>query len=157
MWRKTPESFLSEEVRLSAEELMLSNCGVGEDSRKSLGLQGDPTSYPQGNQSWIFIERTEADAEIPIFWLPDAKNWLIRKDPDAGKDWRQEEKGKTEWNGWMASLTQWAWVWKIDSLGRWWRMGKPGVLQSMGSQRVGPNWVNEQESSLVLFCYMKLQ
>ena len=51
---------------------------------------------PQGNQPWIFIERTEADAEIPILWRPDVKNWLIRKDPDAGKDWRQEEKGTTE-------------------------------------------------------------
>ena len=49
--------------------------------------------YPKGNQSWIFIGRT--DAETPILWLPDAKTWLIGKDPDAGKDWRQEEKGKT--------------------------------------------------------------
>ena len=48
------------------------------------------------NQSWIFIGRTDAVAETPILWLPDAKNWLIWKDPDAGKDWRQEEKGTTE-------------------------------------------------------------
>ena len=51
---------------------------------------------PKGNQSWIFIGRTDAEAETPILWPPDAKNWLIRKDPDAGKDWRQEEKGMTE-------------------------------------------------------------
>ena len=51
---------------------------------------------PKGNQSWIFIGRTDAEAETPILWPPDAKNWLIRKDPGAGKDWRQEEKGKTE-------------------------------------------------------------
>ena len=51
---------------------------------------------PKGNQSWIFIGRTDAEAEIPIPWPPDAKNWLIWKDPDAGKDWRQEEKGMTE-------------------------------------------------------------
>ena len=57
-----------------------------------LGLQGDPVS-PKGNQSWIFIGRTDAEAEAPILWPPDAKNWLTRKDPDAGKDWRQEEKG----------------------------------------------------------------
>ena len=56
--------------------------------------------HPKGNQSWIFIERTDAEAETPIFWPPDAKNWLIGKDPDAGKDWRQEEKG-------MASPTWW--------------------------------------------------
>jgi len=52
--------------------------------------------YPKGNQSWIFIGRANVEAETPILWLPDAKNWLIWKDPDAGKDWRQEEKGTTE-------------------------------------------------------------
>ena len=52
--------------------------------------------HPEGNQSWIFIGRTDAKAETPILWPPDAKNWLIGKDPDAGKDWRQEEKGTTE-------------------------------------------------------------
>ena len=52
--------------------------------------------HPKGNQSWIFIGRTDVEAETPIFWPPDAKNWLIGKDPDAGKDWRQEEKGTTE-------------------------------------------------------------
>ena len=51
---------------------------------------------PKGNQSWIFIGRTDAEAETPILWLPDAKNWLIRKDPDAGKDRSWEEKGPTE-------------------------------------------------------------
>ena len=52
--------------------------------------------HPKGNKSWIFIGRTDATAEAPIIWLPDAKNWLIGKDPDAGKDWRQEKKGMTE-------------------------------------------------------------
>ena len=52
--------------------------------------------HPKENQSWMFIGRTDAEAETPILWPPDAKNWLIRKDPDAGKDWRQEEKGTTE-------------------------------------------------------------
>ena len=52
--------------------------------------------HPKGNQSWLFIERTDAEAETPILWPPDVKNWLIGKDPDAGKDWRQEEKGMTE-------------------------------------------------------------
>ena len=53
---------------------------------------------PKGNQSWIFTERTDAEAETetPILWPPDSKNWLNRKEPDAGKDWRQEEKGMTE-------------------------------------------------------------
>ena len=52
--------------------------------------------HPKGNQSWIFIGRTDAEAETPILWPPDVKNWLTEKDPDAGQDWRQEEKGTTE-------------------------------------------------------------
>ena len=52
--------------------------------------------YPKGNQSWIFIGRTDAEAEAPILWLPDVENWLIGKDPDAGKDWRWENTGTTE-------------------------------------------------------------
>ena len=53
--------------------------------------------YPKKNQSWIFIGRTDAEAETPILWPPDVKNWLIGTDPDAGKDWRQEERGKMKW------------------------------------------------------------
>ena len=52
--------------------------------------------HPKGNQSWIFIGRTNAETETPVLWPPDAKNWLNGKDPDAGKDWKQEEKGTTE-------------------------------------------------------------
>ena len=74
---------------------MLLNCGVGEDSWESLGLQGDPVSPPK-DQSWVFIGRTDVEAETLILWPPDAKCWLIWKDPDAGKDWGQEEKGTTE-------------------------------------------------------------
>ena len=60
----------------------------------------------KGNHSWIFIGKTDAEAETPILWPPDAKNWLIGKDPDAGKDWRQVEKGTTEdemigWHHWL--------------------------------------------------------
>ena len=64
---------------------------------------------PKGNQSWIFIGRTDAEAETPILWPPDVKNWLIGKDPDAGKDWRQEEKGVTEDEmvGWHHRLDGW--------------------------------------------------
>ena len=61
--------------------------------------------YLEGNQSWIFIERTDAEAEAPILWLSDVKSQLTGKDPDTGKDWGQEEKGATE-DGWIASLTQ---------------------------------------------------
>ena len=62
---------------------------------------------PKGNQPWIFIEKTDAEAETPILWLLDAKNWLTGKDPDVGKDWRQEEKGTTEDEviGWCHKLS----------------------------------------------------
>ena len=89
-------------------------------------------AHPKGNQSWVFIGRTDIEAETPVLWPPDAKSWLIWKDPDTGKDWGQEEKGTTRgWDGWMASLTQWTWVW-VDS-GSWWWTGRPGVLWFMGS------------------------
>ena len=91
--------------------------------------------HTKGNQSWIFTGRTDAEAETPILWPPDAKNSLTRKDPDAGKDWRQDEKGMTEgWDGWMASPTQWTWFWASSGSWRW--TGRPGMLQSMGLQRV---------------------
>ena len=80
---------------LSAEKLMPSNCGAGEDSWESLGLQGDQTSQSKENQPSIFFGRTDAEAEVPILWPPNGKNQLIGKDSDAGKDWEQEEKGVT--------------------------------------------------------------
>ena len=91
--------------KAACRESMLLNCGVGEESWESLGLQGDPV-HPKVNQSWIFIGRTDAEAETPILWPPDVKNWPTGKDLDAGKDWRQEEKGMTEdemvgWHYWL--------------------------------------------------------
>ena len=86
---------------------MLLNCGVGEDSGDlSLDCKEIQPVHPKGDQSWVFIGRTDAEAETPIPWPPDAKNWLIGKDPDAGKDWRLEEKGMTEdemvgWHHWL--------------------------------------------------------
>ena len=119
---------------------MLLNCGVGEDSWESLGQQGDPASTSEGNQSWMFIGRTDAEAETPIVWPPDAKNWLICKDPDAGKDWRQEKRmTEDEIVGWHHRLNTWVWV----NSGSWWWKGKPGMLQSMGSHRVGHDWATE--------------
>ena len=93
--------------------------------------------HPKGDQSWIFIGRTDAEAENPILWSPDVKSWLIWKDPDAGKDWGQEGDDRG-WDGWMASPTQWTWVW-VNS-GCWWWTGKPGVLWFMGLQRVRYDW-----------------
>ena len=73
---------------------MLLNCGVGKTLESHLNCKEIQPLNPKGNQSWIFIGRT--DAEAPICWPPYWKNWLIRKDPDAGKDWRWEEKGTAE-------------------------------------------------------------
>ena len=93
------------------------------------GKESKPVNPKKKNQSWIFIGST--DAEAPILWPPDATNWLIRKDPNAGKNWRQEEKGMTEDEmfGWHHQLEQ---VWA--SSGRSWRTGKAGMLQSMQSR-----------------------
>ena len=75
---------------------MLLNCGVGEVSWKSLGCKEIQPIHPKGDQSWVFIGRIDVEAETLLLWPPNAKSWLIAKDPDAGKDWGQEEKGKTE-------------------------------------------------------------
>ena len=81
---------------------MLSNCGPGEGSWESLGLQGDQNVNPKGNQPWIFIGNTDTEVEAPVLWPPDAKSRLFGKEPDAGKNWGQEEKGmrKDEIVGW---------------------------------------------------------
>ena len=96
---------------------------------------------PKVNQSWIFIGRT--DAKAPMLWPPCVKSQMIGKEPDAGKGWRLEEKRVIWWDGWMPSLTQWTWVW--TNSGRWWRTGKAGMLQSMGSKRVRHSWTTEQQ------------
>ena len=82
--------------KLSTKELMLLNCGVGEDSWESLGLQGDPTSPFWRRWAWDLFGRNDAKAETPVLWPPHAKSWLIGKDSDAGRDWGQEEKGTAE-------------------------------------------------------------
>ena len=97
---------------------------------------------PRRDQSWGFIGRTDAQPETPVLWPPHAKSWLIGKDSDAGRDWGQGGEGDDRgWDGWMASLTQWTWVW-VNS-GSWWWTARPGVLRFMGSQRVGHDWVTE--------------
>ena len=98
---------------------------------------------PKGDQSWVFIGRTDAEAETPIFWPPHAKSglFLIGKDPDAGTDWGAGEGDDRGWDGWMASSTWWTCFW-VNSRSWWWT-GRPGVLWFMRSQRVGHDWVTE--------------
>ena len=92
--------------------------------------------HSKGDQPWDFFGRN--DAETPVLWPPHEKSWLIGKDSDAGAGGEGDDRG---WDGWMASLTQWTQVW-VNS-GSWWWTGRPGMLQFMGSQRVGHDWVTE--------------
>ena len=122
---------------------MFLNCGVEEDSWESLGLQGDQTSQSYRKSTlnihwkdwcWSWSPNTLATwCEELTHWESVSWCWEILKAGGEGED-----RG---WDGWMASLTQWTWVWV--SSGRWWWTGKPGVLQSMGSQSVRHNWVTE--------------
>ena len=95
--------------------------------------------HSKGDQFWMFIGKTHAEAETPILWPPHTKSWLIGKDPDAGRDWRQEEKGtkEDEMAGWHHWLDGCEWV----NSGSWWWTGV--MLQFMGLQRVGHNWATE--------------
>ena len=102
---------------------------------------------PKGNQPWVFIGKTDSEGEVPILWPPDAKSRLIGKDPDAGKDWRQEEKGTTEDEmvGWHHRLNGYEFE---QAPGDGEGQGKSGVLQSTGSLRVGHDWVTERQQKL---------
>ena len=93
--------------------------------------------HPEGDQSWVLIGRTDAEAKTPILWPPHAKSWPWCWE-GLGAGGEEEDRG---WDGWMASLTRWTRVW-VNS-GSWWWTGRPGVLRFMGSQRVGHDWVTE--------------
>ena len=105
-----------------------------------LDCKESKSGNPKGNQSWIFIARTDAEAEAPILWPPDAKKWLICKNPDAGKDWRQEEKGTTENEmvGWHHQLNGHEFE-QAPGFGD----GQGSVLQATWLQRVKNDWVTE--------------
>ena len=97
--------------------------------------------HPKGNQSWMFVGRTDDEAETPIF------GHLMRRTDSLKRLWCWEklkvggEGDDRGWDGWMASQTQWTWVWVSSR--SWWWTGRPGMLQSMGSQRVGLDWVTK--------------
>ena len=120
---------------------MLLNSGVCEDSWESLDWKEIQPVHSKGDQSWVFIGRTDVEAETPILWPPYAKSWLIWKDPDAGKDWRRKEKGMTEdkmvgWHHWLSGH-EFGWTLGAGD-------GQGGcVLWFMGSQRVGHDWATE--------------
>ena len=87
--------------------------------------------HSEGDQHWDFFGGNDAEAETPVLWPPHAKSWLIGK----------QEGDDRGWDGWMASLTRWTWVW-VNSGSLWWT-GRQGVLQFMGLQRVGHDWATE--------------
>ena len=96
----------------------------------------------QPDQSWVFIGRSDAEAQTPVLWPPHVKSWLIGKHPDAGRDLGVGGEGDDRgWDSWMASPTQWTWVW-VNS-GSWWWTERPGVLWFMGWQRGRHAWATE--------------
>ena len=129
--------------RLSAEELMLLNCGVREDSWESLGLQGDPTSPFWRRSALGFLWRDWCWSWNSNTLATSCEEWTHWKWLWCWERLRAGGEGDGRgWDGWMPSLTQWTWVW-VNS-GSWWWTGRPGVLQFMGSQRVKRDWVTEQ-------------
>ena len=138
LWSSVLLSFLWR--KLSTKEFMLSSCGAGEDSWESLDSKEIKPVNPKGNQSWIFIGRT--DAEAPIFWPPDKKsrNSLEKTLMLGGIGGRRRRRW--QWMRWLdgsPSRCTWGWV----NSGSWWWIGRPGVLQSIGLQRAGHDWATE--------------
>ena len=130
---------------------MLLNCGVGEDSWLSFYCKEIPQVHPKEDQSWICIGRTDVEAESAMLWPPDGKSWLIWNDLDAGKDWRQEERG-WQMMRWLDGITD-----SMDEIWvnsrSWWWTERPAVLQSMGSKESDTTeWLNWPElNSLIVF------
>ena len=127
---------------MSTKEFMLLNCGVGENSWESLGLQGEPTS-PSLRRSILGVHwkdwRWSCNSSTLTIWFEELTHW---KRPWCWERLRARGEGDDRWwDDWMASSTQWTWVWMGSS--SWWWSGRPGVLQLMGSQRVGQDWVIE--------------
>ena len=110
--------------------------------------------HPKGDQSLVFIGRTDVEAETPILWQPDAKSWLIWKDPDAGLKVGGEgdDRGR---DGWMASPTQWTWVW-VNS-GSWWWTGGLVCCEFMGWQRVSHDWATELNWNVIRYPKMNTE
>ena len=135
---------------------MLLNCGAGEDSWESLGLQKKiKTVNPKGNQTWIFNGRTDAAAESPILWPPDAKSWVTGKDPDAEKDWRQMKKGWQRMR-WLDGITESMDMdlSKLQKIVKVWGAAAHGVTRSQTQLR---DWTTTTQCPSFLSCERRLQ
>ena len=128
--------------KLSTKKLMLLNCGVGEDSWESLGLQGDPTS-PSWRRSVLGVHWKDWcwswNSHTLATWCEELTHWKRPWCWDGLGAWGEgDDRG---WDSWMISLTWWTWVW-VNS-GSWWWTGRPGMLRFLGSQRVRHDWATE--------------
>ena len=118
------------ERELSAKEWFFWTVVLEKTLESPLDCKEIQPVHPKGDQSWVFIGRTDVEAETPILWLPDAKSWLIGKDPDAGKDWGQEEKGMTE-------DEMVGWHYRLNGHGFGWT---PGVGDGQGGLACCNSW-----------------
>ena len=125
--------------KLSVKELMLLNCGVGEDSWKSHGLQRSKQSILKEISPEYSLEGLMLMLKLQYFGYLKQRAYSLEKPWCWEKLKAGGEADNRGWDGWMASLARWTWVWVSSR--SWWWIGKPGVLQSMGSQRVGYDWV----------------
>ena len=133
--------------KLSTEELMLLNCGVGEYLESPLDCKEIQAVYPKGDQSWVFIGRTDGwswnSNTLATSW-EKLTHWRIPWCWEGlGEGGEGDNRG---WDGWMASPTRWTWVWV--NRGSWQWTGSPGVLQFMGLQRVRQEWVTELKNQI---------
>ena len=144
--------------KLSIEELMLWTVVLEKTLESPLDCKEIQPVHSEGDEPWDFFGRTDAKAETLVLWPPYAKSWLTEKDwcwEGLGAGGEGDDRG---WDGWMASLTRWTWVWV--NCGSWWWTGRPGMLRFMGSQRVSHDWATELnwtelESKFAYMTYLK--
>ena len=139
---------------------MLLNCGVGEDFESPLDCKEIQPVHPKGDQSWVSMGRTEAEAKTPVLWPPDVKSWLSGKDPDAGRDWGQEEKGMTEdeMAGWHHRLNGHGYGWTLgvgDRQGGLVCCGSWGCKESDTTERLNWTELKPEKKLIIHFKWLK--